>query len=309
MRATFIKTLVEIAKNDERVVLLTGDLGYMALEPFIKSFPGRFFNVGVAEQNMAGLATGLAEAGFIPFIYSIATFATLRPYEFIRNGPIHQNLKVRIVGTGGGFEYGHNGITHHAIEDVGIMRIQPGISIVVPADFEQTRTALLSTWDRTGPVYYRIGKDETTIIPGLNGSFKIGAAQLINRGKDVLLISMGSITVEAVKAVELLKKRGIEASLMVISNLNPDPVEDIVKELNKCKLAVTVESHYVSGGIGSLVSEIAAENKISCRVIRCGVRKIVDGISGSQSYMQHLHGLSAEKIAETVAAAKEGYNE
>src|SRR4051812_22287055 len=119
MRAAFLRTLTELAARDERIVLLTGDLGFAAIEPFKDTFPERFFNVGVAEQNMIGIATGLAEAGFLPFAYSIATFAVLRPFEFIRNGPIMHDLPVRIVGVGGGFEYGHAGPTHHALEDVG----------------------------------------------------------------------------------------------------------------------------------------------------------------------------------------------
>src|SRR6058998_4414082 len=118
MRKAFVRTLIEIGAADSRVLLLTGDLGYMALEPFAQRFPDRFFNVGVAEQNMVGLATGLAEAGFIPFGYSIVTFAALRPYEFIRNGPILHQLPVRIVGVGGGVEYGNNGLSHYGLEDV-----------------------------------------------------------------------------------------------------------------------------------------------------------------------------------------------
>src|SRR3954468_1576453 len=121
MRGAFATTLTELAARDRRIVLLTGDLGYMALEPFAEQHPDRFFNVGVAEQNMVGLATGLAEAGFVPFVYSIVTFATLRPYEFIRNGPVLHGLPVRVVGVGGGFEYGHAGPTHHGLEDVGVL--------------------------------------------------------------------------------------------------------------------------------------------------------------------------------------------
>src|ERR1043166_6956323 len=147
MRGTFVNTLCELANADDRIVLLTGDLGFTVLEPFRDAHPRRFYNVGVAEQNMVGLATGLAEAGLIPFCYSIGTFASLRPYEFIRNGPILHGLKARIVGVGAGFDYGVNGMTHYAIEDVGVMRIQPGMTVVAPADYEQTRNSLLATWD------------------------------------------------------------------------------------------------------------------------------------------------------------------
>src|SRR5271154_5163695 len=146
MRGTFAKTLTELAGIEPRIFLLTGDLGYMALEPFAERYPDRFLNVGVAEQNMVGIATGLAEAGFIPVVYSIVTFASLRPYEFIRNGPILHQLPVRIAGVGGGCEYGHNGATHYGLEDVGVMRVQPGITVVAPGDAAQTRTALEKTY-------------------------------------------------------------------------------------------------------------------------------------------------------------------
>jgi transketolase len=145
VRATFIRTLVELAEEDERIVLLTGDLGFTVVEPFAERFPDRFFNVGVAEQNMVGVATGLAEAGFVPFAYSIATFATLRSYEFVRNGPVLHHLPVRIVGVGGGLEYGMNGLTHYALEDIAVMRTQPGMTVLAPADFQQARTALAET--------------------------------------------------------------------------------------------------------------------------------------------------------------------
>src|SRR5499426_12070 len=168
MRKAFTRTLVELAEADSRIMLLTGDLGYLALEPFIERFPGRFLNAGVAEQNMVGVATGLAEAGFLPFVYSIVTFATLRPYEFIRNGPVLHRLPVRIVGVGGGFEYGPQGTTHHGLEDVAVMRVQPGMTVIAPADHEQLATALRATWNLPGPVYYRIGKDDKTIVSGLD---------------------------------------------------------------------------------------------------------------------------------------------
>src|SRR5437867_1581064 len=204
MRAAFARTLTELAGHDSRILLLTADLGYMALEPFSERHPGRFFNVGVAEQNMVGLATGLAEAGFVPFVYSIVTFASLRPYEFIRNGPIVHRLPVRIIGVGGGFEYGSAGITHFGVEDVGVMRVQPGITVIAPADHEQARTAILASWDMPGPIYYRLGKDDKTVVPGLLGRFEIGRAQIIREGSDLAFFVMGSIASEVAAAAELL---------------------------------------------------------------------------------------------------------
>ena len=182
VRATFIRTLVELAEEDERIVLLTGDLGFTVVEPFAERFPDRFFNVGVAEQNMVGVATGLAEAGFVPFAYSIATFATLRSYEFVRNGPVLHHLPVRIVGVGGGLEYGMNGLTHYALEDIAVMRAQPGMTVLAPADFQQARTALIGDQGVPGPIYFRLGKNETETVPGLDGRLRLGGVEQIGAG-------------------------------------------------------------------------------------------------------------------------------
>ncbi|MGH9319958.1 MAG: transketolase family protein [Vicinamibacteria bacterium] len=301
MRAAFASTLSEIAERDERILLLTGDLGYKALEPFSDRFPRRFFNVGVAEQNMVGLATGLAESGFLPFVYSIATFATLRAYEFIRNGPVAHRLPVRIVGVGGGFDYGSAGPTHHALEDVGALRLQPGLTVLAPADPEQTRTMLRDTWDRPGPFYYRLGKDDRALVPDLGGRFELGRAEVLRRGKDLLLLVTGSLTGETLAASDALRDSGIAATLAVVSTLNPAPVEDLLRHLEGFPAAVTIEGHYAAGGLGSIVAEVIAEGGLPCRLIRLGVREGPDGMSGSLPYLLQRHGLSRDAI---VAAAR-----
>jgi transketolase len=297
MRGAFAKTLTELAAKDSRIYLLTGDLGYMALEPFAEKFPDRFINVGVAEQNMVGIATGLAEAGFIPVVYSIVTFASLRPYEFIRNGPILHKLPVRIAGVGGGVEYGHNGATHYGLEDIGVMRVQPGITVVAPADAGQTKTALEKTYDLPGPIYYRLGKDDRIVVPGLDGRFELGKVQVIREGKDVLLLSMGGISFETAKAAEVLSKEGIEARVVVVASINPPPVDDLIKELSQFRQAITVEAHYASGGLTSLVSEVVAQAGINCKISRCAIEESPDGETGGQAYLYNKFGLSAESIA------------
>src|SRR5437868_9843121 len=252
LRRTFVDALAELAEQDERVVLLTGDLGFTVVEPFAERFPERFFNVGVAEQNMVGLATGLAEAGFHPYVYSIATFATMRPYEFIRNGPAHQRLPVRIVGVGGGLVYGVNGITHYALEDLALMRVQPEMTVVAPADHLQARTAVAALADVLGPVYFRLGKDEVSVVPGLDGRFTLGRAEMIGEGGDVLFVATGAIACEAAGAVEALRAQGIESSLLVVAGLSPPPVMHLAEVLDRFPLALTVEAHYLTGGLGSL---------------------------------------------------------
>ncbi len=304
VRAAFARTLAELAERDERILLLTGDLGYKALEPFSERFPRRFFNVGVAEQNMVGLATGLAECGFLPFVYSIATFASLRAYEFIRNGPVAHRLKVRIVGVGGGFDYGSAGLTHHGLEDVGVLRLQPGLTVLAPADSEQTRSMLRDTYDRPGPLYYRLSKDDRLLVKELGGRFTLGRAEVLRRGTDVLLLVAGSLSSETLEASEALSKLGIEATVAVVSTLNPAPCDDLRGRLESFDHVVTVEDHYAAGGLGSIVAEIVAEGGIRCRLTRLGVKEGPDGRSGSHAYLLDRHGLSREAIVAAVKAAR-----
>ena len=299
MRKAFSTTLAELAERDPRIMLLTGDLGFMALEPFADRFPDRFINMGVAEQNMVGVGTGLAESGFIPFLYSIVTFASMRAYEFIRNGPIMQNLPVRIVGVGGGFEYGSAGPTHYGLEDVGLMRIQPGMTVIAPADHQQTRTALLKTWALPRPIYYRLGKDDRTVVPHLDGRFELGRAAVIGNGSDILFITMGAIASEVLAAVEMLAQRRVGCTVIVVSSFNPDPTADLLEVLSQFPLALTVEAHYREGGLGSLVAEIVADNGLRCKTVRCGVRTTPSGLTGSQAYLQERHGLSRRALVET----------
>ena len=282
---------------------MTGDLGYKALDPFFEKHPDRFYNVGVAEQNMVGLATGLSEAGFLPFVYSIGTFASLRAYEFIRNGPILHQLPVRIIGVGGGFEYGPAGSSHHALEDIGVMRLQPGLTLIAPADHEQARTALLKSWDLPGPVYYRLGKDDRTTVPGLNGRFELGDAQLIREGADVLMLATGGIAREVADAADTLSSLGIACAVMVVASLNPAPSKQLATTLAGFRMVLSVEAHYVAGGLGSLVSEVIAESGLGCRLIRCGVKGNPDSKTGGQRYLEHRHGLSRAALVDTVRHA------
>jgi transketolase len=302
VRAEFAGELVAVAREDPRVVLLTGDLGFAVLEPFAEEFPDRFFNVGVAEQNMLGLATGLADAGFLPFAYSIATFASMRPYEFLRNGAALHELPVRLVGMGAGFDYGHNGVTHYALEDVAIMRAQPSVTTVAPADADQARAALRATLDRRGAVYFRLCK-EGAAVPGLDGRFELGRAALLAEGEDVALIALGNMASVALAAAQELRQAGIAATVLVVSSFNPSPSDDLADLLDGIPLAVTLEAHYVTGGLGSLVAEVIAEHSLDCRLIRRGVEQMPRGATGSPAYLYEQVGLSAPQIARTAADA------
>lgn len=302
MRGAFVETLVELADHDPSIVLLTGDLGYRVLEPFSERFGDRFFNVGVAEQNMLGVATGLAASGFKPFAYSIATFASMRGYEFFRNGPLLHELPVRLVGVGGGLDYGHNGATHYALEDIGLMRVQPGLTVLAPADAAQTRTALQETADLPTPIYFRLGKDDAP-LPGLAGRFRLGRAELIGDGEDVAIVTYGGIAPEAMAAARLLESRGVRVTVAVTACLAPPPVDDLVELLSRVPLAVTLEAHYIHGGVGSLVSEIVAEHGLSCRVVRRGVSTIPRGTTGDLAFLYDYFQLSSHHVTDATIKA------
>jgi transketolase len=303
MRNAFLDELLVAADRDPAVVLLTGDLGFMVLEPFAERFPDRFYNLGVAEQNMVGVATGLAEAGLRPFVYSIATFATLRPYEFIRNGPLLHDLPVRIVGVGGGFDYAHNGVTHHALEDIAIMRAQPRMTVIAAADPDQARAGLRAGHAVDGPVYFRIGKGGAA-VPGLDGRFDLGRLTTVSPGDDVALVATGPIAAETVRAAALLSgEQGIDASVSVCASLAPAPVDDLVALLERVPVAVTHEAAYANGGLGSLVSEVVAEHGLATRVVRCAVREMPSGATGSQRWLEHRYGIDADAVVRAATTA------
>jgi transketolase len=302
VRNEFIEQLGKLAERDSRIALLTGDLGFTVLEDFAERFPDRFFNAGVAEQNMVGMATGLAESGRIPFVYSIATFASMRPYEFIRNGPALHELPVRIVGVGGGLDYGHNGITHYALEDVGLMRVQPSITTVAPADAAQAVRALDATWELPSTVYYRIGK-QGGAISALDGRFSLGRAEVLSEGDDVAIIALGTVVAEALEAATLLDDQGISATVALVPSFNPSPTDDLAELLADIPVALAVEAHYEVGGLGSLVAETIAERGLDCRLVRCGVRAMPRGLVGTPDFLYREHGLDRESLARRAVEA------
>jgi transketolase len=298
VRGALVRGMVEIARRDERVVLLTADLGFMALEPFAEAYPDRFFNVGVAEQDMVGVACGMAEAGFLPFCYSIATFASMRAYEFIRNAAVLHRLPIRMIGVGGGFEYGSAGPSHYGLEDIALMRVQRDITVIAPADYGQMLSALRATWDLGGPVYYRIGKDDRREVPGLEGRFELGRVERLGSGGDLLLLATGAVAVEAAAAMEKLTAKGARTTLGVVSTLNPPPGE-LAALLRDFPAVVTVEAHQLAGGLGSLVAEVVADNQVQCKLVRMAVTRPVTGVTGSEAYMLRCHGLDRDSIATT----------
>jgi transketolase len=304
VRAEFIAELTALARIDSRVILLTADLGFSVIEQYVDEFPDRFFNVGVAEQNMMGLATGLAREGYTPFTYSIATFASMRPYEIIRNGPALHELPVRIVGAGGGFDYGHGGVTHYALEDIAILRAQPRVVVAVPADADQARAALRASASHPGPIYYRIGRESRPVV-GLEGRFALGRLEIVRASPQmsVAFLACGPIAHEAVAAAACLQERGVSAGVAVVSTFNPFPGEGVREFIEDAALVVTVESHYRTGGLGSATAEVMAESGLRARLLRMGIKDMPSGLSGSPAYMLERNGLSALGLEDAVVRA------
>lgn len=298
MRKQFVSTLTEIADVDDRVVLLTADLGFMVLEPFALSYPDRFFNIGVAEANMISIAAGMAHEGFIPFCYSIATFASMRGYEQFRNGAVLHNLPVRIVGIGGGFAYGSAGFTHHALEDIALMRVQPNVGIVAPADDAQVDRALRDHYGRPEPIYLRLAKESAT-HPELNGRFRWGRLEVIGDG-DIVIVALGSVAGIALEARRQLLGEGIRSVVAVAASIAPAPTDDLVALLASKRACIAVEDHRPIGGVGSLVAETIADHGLGTRLIRCGISDLPGESSGSEEFLRRRNGLDVEGLMTVV---------
>jgi transketolase len=297
MRNNFIKKLIDIARKDKKVVLLTADLGFSVLEEFANEFPDRFYNVGVSEQNMIGVATGLAESGFIPFTYSIAPFSLLRPYEFIENGPILHNLPIRIIAIGPGFEYGNLGATHHLIEDIAVTRLFPNLSIYSPINTKNAEDLLDNSYKESNPIYYRIGKNMTSLSDTLIYKQEKHYIQLSKGDDSICMVGIGSIIEEIIKCNQALEK---EVSSYAITKIDNDMSANLLPIIKKYKKIITVEAHYVNGGIGSMIAEIIAENQLPVKLYRLGVDKLSNGVFGDTEFMYKKHGISYSDILNII---------
>jgi transketolase len=294
VRDAFFRALTEAA-DDERVWALTGDLGIGLFDEFERRARGRYLNVGIAEQNLVGVAAGLAYAGKIPFAYSIAPFLTSRAHDQIRVDVAMGRANVKLVGVGGGVAYGSLGPTHHAIEDVALMRALPGMTVLAPGDPGEAERATRAALDHDGPVYLRLGKNgEAAVLP--DEPFRIGPARLVRRGGDVTLACSGTMLAEAVAAAERLDRTGIAATVLHFPTVKPLDVEAVVLAAERTRSILAVEEHSVVGGLGSAIAEVVAEHGLGVRVRRLGVPDRFAPV-GSRSYVLARYGLSPDAIA------------
>lgn len=291
MRTAFVQTLCELAAADERIWLLTGDLGFSVLEVFRDRFPERFVNVGVAEQNLIGVAAGLASSGKLVFVYSIANFPTLRCLEQIRNDLCYNELPVKIVAVGGGFAYGPQGYTHHGLEDLAILRTLPNMTVIAPGDLVETELATRAVVNLSGPCYLRLGKAREPVVHVVRPPLVIGRAILLRDGRDVTLISTGAVLPYVMQTAETLGDRhGIEARVLSMHTLKPLDEEAIQRAATETGAVVTVEEHSVIGGLGSAVADVLATRATPVRFGKYGVPDRLWHQTGSPEYLRGLCG-------------------
>jgi len=304
VRAAFVRSLIDSARTDERIFLLVGDVGYSLVEPFAEEFPDRFVNIGVAEQNMTGIATGLAMCGKIVFVYSLANFPTLRCVEQIRNDVCYHNANVKIVASGGGLAYGALGITHHVTEDIGIMRTLPNMTIIAPADPVESALATRAITEWSGPCYLRLVKTGDPLLHKRTPDFQVGKAIVVRDGSDVTLIATGGILKNAIQAAEQLSKQGIQSRVLSMHTIKPLDVDAVLAAARETSAIITIEEHNIIGGLGSAVSEVLAERGRRVAFRRIGINDTFCSQVGSQAYLQKVHSLSVESIAEIAGSLR-----
>lgn len=298
-REAFAKTLVKLGEKNPDILVLDADLATSTKVSYFKErFPERFIAVGIAEQNMIGIAAGLSTLGFIPFATTLACFASRRVCDQVMISVAYPRLNVKIVGAYVGLFVGKNGATHQALEDIAIMRSIANMVVIEPVDGLETKEVVKFASEYDGPMYLRIGRDPMPSIVPPDYRFHLGKGLVLREGKDVTLISSGTLLEDTLTAASLLEKEGIEARVINMSSLKPVDEELIMKAAEETGRIVTVENHNIIGGLGSAVAEVTSE-KMPAKLKRLGVRDVF-GKSGTNEEMKKKFGLAAEDIAKEV---------
>ena len=298
MRKAAINELADLARADRRVVLLTADLGFGVLDEFAREFPGQFVNVGVAEQAMVGVATGMAEAGFLPYCYSIATFSFLRPFEFIRNGPVAHRLPIRIIGVGAGTDYAFDGLTHYALEDLALARTQPGLTVYAPVTDEDTRALVRESHEQDGPAYFRLSRQGAAVSSQ-------DARSQSPETTEVLIFALGTAVERAERVARAVTAAGRSARVISVLRFDDATAEDLAAHLSRSHACVTVEDHYRIGGLGSAVAEVIATRGLAVPLVMDAVETLPVGALGSAQYLDaKLHRPIDELVSDVLGALK-----
>jgi transketolase len=302
VRDNFVRQLSDLARADPGIFLMTADLGFRVLDGFAADFPKQYLNVGIAEQNMIGLATGLALDGRVVFTYSIGNFSTLRCLEQIRNDACYHGANVKVVAVGGGFSYGPLGISHHATEDLAIMRALPDMTVVAPGDQWETREATKALAETRGTCYLRLDKSSAPATALSGEGFSIGKARKVREGADITLAATGGILGAALEAADSLVEQGIACRVLSIHTIKPFDTDAILRACKETGGIVTVEEHTIDGGLGSLVAETCLEAGVTPQFFRrIDLRAGFSSKVGSQEYLRREYGMDAASIAKAVA--------
>jgi transketolase len=302
MRDAFVQALTALAETDRRIILLTADLGFGVLTDFAARFPSQFLNIGVAEQNMTGVAAGLAMEGRTVFTYSIANFPTLRCLEQIRNDVCYHDANVKIVSIGGGMSYGALGMSHHATEDIAILRTFPNMTVVSPGDRWEALEATRVLAKHPGPAYLRLDKSAAPDAPRAGECFDLNKARKIREGYDVTLATTGGILGEAVEAERSLRAKGISCRVLSIHTVKPLDVDSLAAAARETGGIISIEEHTIDGGLGSAIAENLLERGVIPGFFRrLGLRDGFPGV-GSQEYLRKQYGLNSEAIVEAAVS-------
>ena len=305
MRTAFLKTLEELASEDSRINFITGDLGFTVVEPFVKRFPDQFLNAGVAEQNMTGLAVGMALSGKIVFTYSIANFPTLRCLEQIRNDGCYHKANLKVVSVGGGLAYGALGSSHQATEDIAVMRALPGMTVVAPGDPVEAEHATRAIAAHAGPCYLRLGKAGEPRVHAGPIDFQLGKAITVFEGKDLTIVSTGGMLPSCFEAAQALTRSGLSVRLLSMHTIKPLDTRALLAAATETAAILTVEEHSVVGGLGGAVAEYLAQEsprRVGFRIM--GLPDQFCRTVGSQDHLKKVCKLSAGDIQ---AAARDLY--
>lgn len=303
MRDTFVRTLIALAKENPNIELITGDLGFGVLKPFWERLPDQFINAGIAEQNMTSAAAGMALEGKTVFTYSIGNFPTLRCLEQIRNDCAYHGANVKIVCVGGGFVYGSLGMSHHATEDIAVMRALPGVAVLCPGDLVEAEEATKAIAKYPGTCYLRLGRGGEKRIHDHIDNFEIGKAIKIHDGEKIAIFSTGAIFEEVADAEAILAEHDIYPAVYTFPTVKPIDRATIARCAADFDMIVTVEEHNIVGGFGSAVAEVLAELPERARLLRIGIHDTYSSIVGSQKYLRSQFGLDSGGIATQVLEA------
>ncbi|MBF0409941.1 MAG: transketolase [Candidatus Riflebacteria bacterium] len=300
MRDAYINTLYQLTERDNSVFSFVADNGAIVFDRYRRSFPNNFVNFGIAESTMVSVSAGVSSCKKIPFIYTIIPFLVMRAFEQIRNDICMQKMNVKIVGIGAGVSYSTLGPTHHAIEDLALMRVLPNMKIFSPADALETKKATEAAYSIEGPVYIRLGTSKEPAVYNTDYDFQIGKGILLKDGKDVTLIATGNSVHDAKLASDILARDSISVRLINIHTIKPFDNEIVIKAAEETKAIVTIEGHSVIGGLGSAVADTLAEYKNSVRFKKIGFNDCYCSEYGSFEEMKESCGISVRNIVETV---------